>query len=302
MSTQIATVGLNNISSEPESLNTDRAKRSDVSFSNALETEELRLREKEKLISSLPFSFLQNILSSVQLKFDFDFSTAAIDHDASNEKHPELGVSAKENPARTELNKISNSGEKAEQSGPAKLAYTMDRNTFVNDLLPNFRLAVGDIRLPQGLFDIRASKAKGADLAGVIDEIVEKARIVKEGEKTELSIALKPENLGEMLLSLTMKHGAIFISIAGDQDMKNLFEAQRAALEASLKRANINLGGLDISSNKDHKNTFVSGIEVPEILSPAPLIAAKVPDLPIIDPYIYGRLFGLSVRSVYSKA
>ncbi len=77
------------------------------------------------------------------------------------------------------------------------------------------------------------------DLQGLIDQIVENAKLLKTSKRVELTLLLQEKNLGEMSLSLTCKNGMISIQISANEETKKNLETYIADLENSLKSANI---------------------------------------------------------------
>lgn len=84
------------------------------------------------------------------------------------------------------------------------------------------------------------------DLQFLIDKIVEQVKLVKGREKTELSLTLKPEELGEILLVLSSRSGVVSISIQASPETKKLIDDQRAELERALKKAKVNFDRVTI--------------------------------------------------------
>jgi flagellar hook-length control protein FliK len=90
------------------------------------------------------------------------------------------------------------------------------------------------------------------DLQALIDKIVEQATLVKSKGKTELSIALNPEELGEILLTTTYHAGVISIQINANPETKKLIDSQREELERALKKARVNFDQIKIQEVKKH--------------------------------------------------
>jgi len=89
------------------------------------------------------------------------------------------------------------------------------------------------------------------DLQYLVDQIISQLKIVKDKGKTELVLGLKPENLGEILLTLTSRAGMISIEIQAAEETKKLIVAEREKLELALKKAKINLNDLKITTIKE---------------------------------------------------
>lgn|GEM_PF-1091257 len=91
------------------------------------------------------------------------------------------------------------------------------------------------------------------DLQALVDKIVSQLQLVKDKGKIELSLGLKPENLGELLLILTARSGLIGIQIQASLEAKKILEAQLDELKSALKKANINLADIVITAPKEVK-------------------------------------------------
>ncbi|MEE8638471.1 MAG: flagellar hook-length control protein FliK [Candidatus Margulisiibacteriota bacterium] len=89
------------------------------------------------------------------------------------------------------------------------------------------------------------------DLQFLVDQILLQVKIVKEKGKVELTLGLRPENLGEILLTLTSKSGMVSIQIQAPEETRKLIEAELKELELALKKAKVNLAGIKILATKE---------------------------------------------------
>lgn len=89
------------------------------------------------------------------------------------------------------------------------------------------------------------------DLQFLVDQILSQVKLVKEKGKVELSVGLKPENLGEILLILTSKSGMVSIQIQAPEETRKLIEAQLKELELALKKAKVNLAEIKVLAPKE---------------------------------------------------
>ena len=306
MNTQ-ATVPISKIYSEPNTQDTTVSK-IDPSFDDTLKTEQLKLEQKQKLFSALPWKALQNLFHSLPLEFNFEFSPASIENhlmrpnQSINLYKPEEGNTH----GSKALIENGNGAKVSASPSPGKLSYTIDQNAFVQNLLAESKYAIAEMWIPFNLYGIQNIKGKALDLEVVVSEIVDKVKLVKEGEKVTLSLALKPEETGELLLNLSMKNGIISILILANQETKDWIEANMEALEESLRKANINLGNLEVSAGKNSSNAFISSDESLEFLS-LNLSEPKREEVlskhyEMIEPYTYEKLFGLVPKQyIYSR-
>lgn len=88
------------------------------------------------------------------------------------------------------------------------------------------------------------------DLQSLVDEIVSRVEMVKEKGKVEISLTLKPEELGEILLTLTAYAGIVSVEIRASSETKKILVSQRSELEQALKKANINFDKIIVEEVK----------------------------------------------------
>lgn len=89
----------------------------------------------------------------------------------------------------------------------------------------------------------------------LISSIIDKAKVIKENEKIELIIKLKPEHLGEIVVSLSKDKGNISIVMFADKNTKELMEQSLGDLEKTLKSSNLNISNLQVSINNQNRGT-----------------------------------------------
>ncbi len=116
-----------------------------------------------------------------------------------------------------------------------------------NWLIPNLEASP----LPYQAF-LQGTLRPSFDLQSLIDEIVKQVSLVKEKGKTELHLTLKPAELGEITLTLTLVSGAVLVAIQASPETKKLIDSRRAELEQALKKLNINLAELKIEEVRAH--------------------------------------------------
>jgi len=91
------------------------------------------------------------------------------------------------------------------------------------------------------------------DLQSLVDQILSQVQLVKDKGRAELSVGLKPENLGELLLILTSRSGMISIEIQIQDENRKLLEDALTELELALKKANVNFDNIIVSNLKEVK-------------------------------------------------
>lgn len=98
---------------------------------------------------------------------------------------------------------------------------------------------------------IKGSMLDKLDLQFLVDQILSQVKLVKEKGKVELIVGLKPQDLGEILLTLTSRSGMISIQIQAKESAKKLIEADLLELKLALKKAKINLSEIKIETLKE---------------------------------------------------
>ncbi|MBN2057362.1 MAG: flagellar hook-length control protein FliK [Candidatus Saganbacteria bacterium] len=92
------------------------------------------------------------------------------------------------------------------------------------------------------------------DLQALVDEIISQVKLVKGKGQVELSLGLKPRELGDILLTLTSRSGMIAIQIEAPEETRKLLQDRLAELETALKKARVNLSGISLVSSKEVKD------------------------------------------------
>jgi ethanolamine utilization microcompartment shell protein EutS len=302
-----ATTPINNVNSEPQAPDL-RSVSPGQPFNSVLAEEQVKLDEKNRFNSALPWSELQGIFSALPLQFDFNFSAAKIESDLTRPRHEMHGLNPEHgeevNPGNSSGKTGSNDSLTA-RSG-ADLSIAMDKNQLIQHLLGENNYTMADLRIPFELYSAHAVKGNATDLKLIVSELVDKIRLIKEGEKATLSIALKPENAGKLLLDISVKNGLISISFMADQETRDWLDANIGALEEALRKANINLGNLDVASGRGNSNKHAAreeDIALPEIFS-LKAVNEKTPDINygILDRFSYRKLFGISDQKILFQA
>jgi len=89
------------------------------------------------------------------------------------------------------------------------------------------------------------------DLQFLVDQIVSQMEVVSQKGSAQLSLGLRPGNLGEILLTLTSQSGMVSIQIQVPEELRKLIESSLLELELALKRANINVSEIKVLATKE---------------------------------------------------
>jgi len=212
----------------------------------------LELFEKEKsktaFPSMLPINF-QSFLNTPLIsgfgtekemnKVEEDYSAIHNDHYQRLNKTGEIFGE----PRSKEQERAVKSTETAEQSKAEQIKFTENviNKTFKGELALSPDLYNSLINSKNNIESLRS-----IDVDDLIAQIKNKIKFLMENGTTNLSIELKPENLGTVLMSISITKGILSINIYADQAAKQALEENIAELERSLKSANLNIDSLNI--------------------------------------------------------
>jgi len=131
--------------------------------------------------------------------------------------------------------------------------YTQSPQIVLQDLLQKTGWLVPNLEASALLYQAQTEGKllNKLDLQFLVDQIISQIKIVKEKGKVELMVGLKPENLGEIILTLTSKSGMVSIQIQAPEETKKLIQAELRELEMALKRAKINFSEIKIEASKE---------------------------------------------------
>jgi len=141
----------------------------------------------------------------------------------------------------------------ADESGTKNLLTQEPKNSLLQTLLQETGWLTPNIEaLPMFAFaQTQGTLLQSIDLQLLVDEIVSQLKMVKEKGKVELIMGLKPENLGEILLTLTSRSGMIAIQIEASEETKKILDQQLEKLALALKKAKINLKDIKVIASKE---------------------------------------------------
>jgi hypothetical protein len=88
------------------------------------------------------------------------------------------------------------------------------------------------------------------DLQALIDKLIDQINLVKSKGKTELSLNIKQEDLGDIFLQLTSLSGKVSIFMSAGAETKKLIDASKDELERALKKAHVNFDTVKIEEVK----------------------------------------------------
>jgi flagellar hook-length control protein FliK len=91
----------------------------------------------------------------------------------------------------------------------------------------------------------------------IVNQFVEKAKITLIGNKSEMTMDLKPDNLGKLALKVVTEHGIVVAKfIAESQQVKETLEANMQTLKDSLEKQGLSVQGFSVSVQQDPHKGF----------------------------------------------
>lgn len=218
---------------------------SDSSFEEKFKFEQARLG-----LSFSPFAQLDQLFST---QFSAGFSTPR----PNNEPLTEIASSTaprQENSWATSNTQASGSGRPAFPALFDSLPVQNSSRQWLQQLFSQTGWLVPNLEA-QPLFAQAFTAGKlqtNFDLQFLIDRIMEQVNLVKEKGRTELTLTLKPAELGEILLTLTAHQGIVSIQIQSDTETRKLLDARRVELASALKKAHIQCDRIEITEVTKH--------------------------------------------------
>jgi flagellar hook-length control protein FliK len=90
------------------------------------------------------------------------------------------------------------------------------------------------------------------DLQALVDQIAKQVNMVRSKGRVEFALTLEPEELGQLVLTLTARGGLISVDIQSSTETKKLLEDRRAELEKALAKASVRCDRITIREVKEH--------------------------------------------------
>lgn len=224
----------------------------DGSFENELKQAEKDLSSKKKQINDFSWDQLESLFGLLPLKFEFraddvDLRSGTKTNDNNKtEKTDQASVNPQKHNNHFDYEKNSLVISDVKAIKDALIKFIPPPAAPIGIMPLNMNPSVANIQVTRG------------DLQILIDKIVEQARLIKSQKKTELSMMLQENELGQIKLSMSSKNGIISISLGVSEEMKKNMEKNIYELEIALKSANIDIDELTITE-VDNEQLFSRG-------------------------------------------
>lgn len=107
----------------------------------------------------------------------------------------------------------------------------------------------------------------------IISQVVEKAKVVLTGDKSEMIMDLKPDSLGKISLKVVTEQGIVMAKfVAESQQVKQVLESNMQLLKDSLEKQGLDVQGFSVSVRQESRNSnngYSGQKENRQIISPA---------------------------------
>jgi len=114
----------------------------------------------------------------------------------------------------------------------------------------------------------RVNKEVTVTKSEIINQVIEKAKVVLTGDKSEMIIDLKPDTLGKLALKIVTERGIVVAKfMAESQKVKEALEANMQSLKDSLEKQGLSVQGVSVSVNQDSQKGFRNNRETWESFS-----------------------------------
>lgn len=91
----------------------------------------------------------------------------------------------------------------------------------------------------------------------IISQVISKAKVVLSGEKSEMTMDLKPDSLGKLSLKIVTERGMVVAKFeAESQQVKHVLESNMQLLKESLEKQGLCIQGLSVSVRQDSSGGF----------------------------------------------
>ncbi len=217
--------------------------------------------EKEKQKAAPPFFALTNLQQFSSVPLDLSSKTEEklnrINTDSSirrdlREMTDKTRSAAVKTPSKIE------SSEKNEISNENSQARIAQNKQTANAVAAVNKAIIGELELTSELYNAaiiaknRSAELRSVDVDDLVSQIKDKIKFLKDTGKIELSMQLKPDNMGTIQMNITSSKGAISINILAGEQAKDALAQNMRELERSLKNANLNIANINLYSRENN--------------------------------------------------
>ena len=198
-------------------------------------------------------STTEGILGVAKNQSQSNTSNAKDDTNGSNDQNTDQKASNTENTENTEQVVKGEAAAAKAQAEP--LVQESDFNQHLNShsIKINGEQHLSDIK---NLSSARAT-SQAVKPSEIINQVIDKAKVVIGLEKTEMIIDLKPDNLGKLSLKIITEQGIVAAKfMAENQQVKEVLESNMQLLKDSLQKQGISIEGVSVQVADRDKSSY----------------------------------------------
>lgn len=220
----------------------------------------LKLKEMGEKLANRQDEFTDEISAKIQLFLKTDPEMVKLSVKLKEPTVPENPSSdvetGEETVAAVEDNGIAESKPDKPEKKDAAIPQPAAVKTEAQEPAQTFANIIGQIRGKDTDFnpeDIRLRTTIPA--REIINQVVEKAKLVITADKSEMVLDLKPDSLGKLSLKVVTENGVIMAKfVAESQQVKQVLETNMQLLKDSLEKQGLNVQGFSVSVRQDSQN------------------------------------------------
>lgn len=105
--------------------------------------------------------------------------------------------------------------------------------------------------------EIKAFKEQPISKREILTQVIDKAKVVFNGDKSEMVLSMRPESLGKLSLKIVTENGIITAKfIAESQQVKEVLESNMQLLKDTLEKQGFSIQGLSVSVDSNKSREF----------------------------------------------
>jgi flagellar hook-length control protein FliK len=155
-----------------------------------------------------------------------------------------------------------------------------------------------ETEMPDSWFKSEITRQAELNPARIINQVISKAKVIIDGEKSEMVMNLKPDNLGRLSLKVITENGLVIAEIiAENQQVKQTLEANMQQLRQSFEERGMSVQNFSVSVRQDGGSSgekrFIKQGHVKEgsmrmkTVGETSVYSSRFSDASSIDPYFY---------------
>ncbi|MFZ5987437.1 MAG: flagellar hook-length control protein FliK [Bacillota bacterium] len=233
------------------------------------------IKEPDSVISQVTETAQKVLADNIETMDDYNTETTGAADISEEEILNVKNDSVKEKGDKTAFQDNTSGEEKSdnERKQPEKLESLTASKVETSELKPGENkdtqfssvLNASDKRVTQTGETVQVEKQIPVTKKEIVAQVVEKAKVVISGDKSEMVMDLKPDHLGKLALKVVTERGIVIAKfVAESEQVKAALEANMDTLKESLEKQGFSIQGFSVSVGQDkdrgyNRNSHLSG-------------------------------------------